>query len=126
MKYLILFLFFLLACITCTQAQKLDSLTVTSKGVSCVVKKGDIVHLGYGRNPYGSFQYIEIGSPPQGMEKECGGKTGEVTMIRHWKMGDVYEIGVKVKGMGVYVANMPQAVDVGEITGFNDTYFTKP
>lgn len=125
MKNVLLLVFFLVACVTSVMSQKLDSLKVTSNGVTYVVKKGDVVHLGYGKNPYGSFQFIEIGSPPSGMEKEGGGRNGEVTYLRYWKMGDTYEMGIKVKGMGMYAVTMPQAVEVGEITGFNDIYFKK-
>ncbi|MBP6732161.1 MAG: hypothetical protein KA149_08880 [Chitinophagales bacterium] len=120
----LLFLFSILATLN-VSAEKLDSLSVKSNGVSHVIKRDDVVHLGYGKNPYGSFQFIELGSPPEGMTKQNGGKTGTVSNIRYWKMNDSYELIIKVKGAGSYVVKIPQAIEVGEIIGFNETYFKK-
>lgn len=106
------------------RAGGLDSLQVSNNGVKHTIKVGDVVHIGYGKNPYGSFQFITHGAG-EGMEKDGGGRTAEVKSIRHWKMNNQSEIIVKVQGRGTYVVSIPQAVDVGEITGFNDTYFNK-
>ena len=106
-------------------AQKLDSLEVNAHGVSYTIKLDDQVHIGYGKNPYGSFQYIEIGSPPRPMDKKYGGRTGQVVKIRYWKVSDRYDLWIKIPKAGIHVAQIPQAIDIGEITGFNDTYFDK-
>lgn len=110
-------------------AQKTEKPAVTfaakSNGVSHTVQVGDTIHLGYGSTPYGSFMFIVIGSPPHGMEKEAGGRSGEVTKVKYWKSTDQYELYIKVKGYGSYVVQVPQAIDKKEVIGFNQDYFKK-
>ncbi len=106
-------------------AGKLDSMIVSNNGVDYTIKLGDQLQLGYGKNPNGSFQYVEIGVPAQSMSKDGGGKTGVVTMIRYFKAGDYYEVNIKIKGMGTYGISISQAMAVGELVGINDVIIPK-
>src|SRR4051812_38260084 len=91
--------------------------TAKSNGVSHIIQVGDTIHLGYGSTPYGSFMFIVTGSPPHGMEKEAGGRSGEVTKVKYWKSTDQYELNIKVKGYGSYAVQVPQAIDKKEVIG---------
>lgn len=106
-------------------AEKLDSTTVTYKDVSLTIKLGDELKLGYGKTPYGSFQYIEYGSPAQSLDKEGGGKTGTVTMIRSFPKQGIVEVFIKIKGLGYFTIQIQQAVDIGEVIGINGVIFNQ-
>ena len=94
----------------------------TYNGVSHIVAVGDTVHIGYGSNPYGSFMYIYNGSPPMPLDKQYAGKSGSVFKVKYIKSMDQYQIYIKGK-FGNYIVDLPQAIDKGEITGFNGDIF---
>jgi len=97
---------------------------VTSNGKTHTIAKGDTVHIGYGSYPSGNFMYIKIGSPPQGMDKQYASKTAIVSKVLYWKAIQQYQIYIKAK-FGSFVVDIPQAIDKGEIIGFNQTFFNK-
>lgn len=124
MKRVLLILIFATISITMF-AGKLDSMVVNHNGVDYTIKIGDELHLGYGKNPNGSFQYVEIGVPAQPLSKDGGGKIGVVTMIRYYKVNDYYEVNIKIKGLGTYGISIFQAMAVGELVGINDVVIPK-
>lgn len=95
---------------------------VTSNGKTHTIAKGDTVHIGYGSYPSGNFMYIKIGSPPQGMDKQYAAKTAIVAKVLYWKAIQQYQLFIKAK-FGMFVVDIPQAIDKKEITGFNQTFF---
>jgi hypothetical protein len=123
MKGLLISMFLLLS-IWCN-AQKLDSLVVSFNGVTHTVFPNDTVHLGYGKNPYGSFQFISFnGTVP--LEKEFGGRKAVVLNIRYYKALDKTELTIKfAKNSAYYKVLIPQAFEIGEIVGINGTMFKK-
>ncbi len=114
---------FLILSIWCN-AQKLDSLMVSFNGVTHTVYADDTVHLGYGKNPYGSFQFIDFNGRP--LEKEYGGRKAVVLNIRYYKSLDKTELTIKfAKNPAYYKVLIPQAIEIGEIVGINSTVFKK-
>jgi len=101
-----------------------ESLTYEASynGKKHTVAVDDTVHLGYGSNPYGSFMYIYNGAPPEPLEKQFAGKDGVVFKVKYIKSLSQYQIYIKGK-FGRYIVELPQAIEKGEIAGFNSTYF---
>ncbi len=97
---------------------------VTANGKTHTIAKGDTVHIGYGSYPSGNFMYIKNGSPPQGMDKQYAAKTAIVSKVLYWKSIQQYQLLIKAR-FGGYVVDIPQAIDKGEIIGFNQTFFNK-
>src|SRR5689334_11766185 len=102
------------------EAKEKDSKTYEASynGKTHTVAVGDTVSLGYGSNPYGSFMYIYTGAPPHPLGKEYAGKTGKVTKVKYIKSMQQYQIYIKGR-FGSYIVDLPQAIDKGEIAGFN-------
>jgi len=97
---------------------------VTSNGKANTIAKGDTVHLGYGSYPNGTFMYIYTGSPPTGLDKQFAAKTATVYKVVYYKAIQQYQIYIKGR-FGAFIADVPQALDKGEIIGFNQTMFNK-
>ena len=107
-----------------TNKKEKEELTIEVKhnGISHTISVGDTIHLGYGSNPDGSFMYIGNGAPRMNMGKEFASKSGTVTKIKYWKSIDQYQLYIKGK-FGLYLVDIPQAIDKDEVIGFNQTYF---
>jgi hypothetical protein len=58
------------------------------------------------------------------MGKEFASKSGTVTKIKYWKSLDQYQLYIKGK-FGLYLVDIPQAIDKDEVIGFNQTYFVQ-
>jgi uncharacterized protein YvpB len=97
---------------------------VTFNGKIHTVAKGDTVQIGYGSYPNGTFMYIYTGSPPQGLDKQFAAKTATVYKVVYVKVFQQYQIYIKGR-FGAFIADIPQAIDKGEIIGFNQTFFNK-
>jgi hypothetical protein len=116
-----LFTFF---CSYAQKTQEKEPLTfeVSYNGKSHTVQVGDTIQLGYGSYPDGSFMYIYNSSPPQPMGKANARKTGTVSKVKYVKSTSQNQIYIKGK-FGNYIVDLPQAVEKGEVTGFNQTMF---
>jgi hypothetical protein len=114
---------FLLMGLVCN-AQKLDSLEVTYNGISHVIRVDDQVHMGYGKNPYGTFQFVEHVTAP--LPKEYGGRTATVKAIRYYKGKGYHEMRIKFQNDdNIYLVRLPKAIEIEEIIGFNEVRFKK-
>ncbi len=87
-------------------------------GKDHLIQIGDTVHLGYGSSSGGSFMYVG----PNSMDKRWAGKTGTVKKVKYIKSMDQYQVWIKGV-FGEYIIEVPQAIEKGEVAGFNQTFF---
>ncbi len=107
-------------------AEKLDSVTVTYKDTSFTIKIGDELKLGYGKTPYGRFQFIWSGGEPKSyLEKRGGGKAGIIKKIKIYPKANMLQVLLKIPGFGLRVVEIREAIDIGEVVGLNGWIFNK-
>lgn len=96
----------------------------TYNGKTHIITVGDTVYLGRGSNRRGGFMYIYTGLPPEALEKKYAGKEGVVYKVIYVKRFSQYQVYINITGINDrYIVQLPQAIENGEIVGFNGTSF---
>jgi len=111
----------------CAQESKNDypiTYEASFNGKTHIVTAGDTVYLGNGSNRRGSFMYIYTGLPPEVLEKKYKGKVAVVYKVIYVKRFSQYQVYINIEGVNDrYIVQLPQAIEKGEIAGFNGTSF---
>lgn len=107
-----------------TEKTPLTLIEVKHNGISHSVKVGDTIHLGFGAEIDGAFRYIFVGGTIP-LAPRFAMKSGVVTKLKYFKSMDHYAIFAK-GSFGNIGVEIIQAVGIGEVIGFNDTYFREP
>jgi hypothetical protein len=113
----------LLLAVTTIKAQKLEAYSISVGNTDYTIRVGDTLQIGYGKNPYGSFQYID--DVKSGMTKDNASKKAIVKAIKYYKTINQYTLLITVQKGGTFWAKVPQAIEINEITGYNGTTFGK-
>ena len=90
------------------------------------IQVGDTAHLGYGTLPEGEFMYVFAGATGAG--KEFGGRSAEVKKVKYYKKAQVYRVSLFIPYLGYHYIDVRedgicQAVEKGEVKGFNQMQF---